>query len=351
MTLLHRLHKLVSDAVSPSPSDLPDRIGFVLVVGVVLAAAVLGPRSVSLPAVGGVFPAAEGLVFCLLAFLAASAAFISRTSPRSIRYLKIPLAAAIGMALVGVVQLLPLPEEVLQQIASVNLQIYHETAEILTLFGRGPGPAARISIAPRATAGAVLELLGCLAVFLAAASLLRTRRRRRAVFWTAAVGTLVPLAAAAVLAATPHPGVERAQPVGTVFGLGFFAALGIFWAEVLTNSDRGAEAVEPGDRFEQRFPPMAVRLLLVAVCATGIALARSWAAGGRRRRGDGAPARDGARTAARRAVAACRSRGGSGGRDWWSSARRYWRPRRRGRPPRFRRPPRTCSVRRSTPGG
>jgi len=55
--------------------------------------------------------------------------------------------------------------------------------------------------------------------------------------------------------------------------------MGLFWAEVLTNVDRGADEIEPGARFERRFPPLAVRLLLMAACAAGIALARSWAAG------------------------------------------------------------------------
>jgi len=247
---------------------------------VVLAAAVLGPNSVTLPAAGGIFPASEGLVFNLLAFLTACAAFLSRTSSRSFHYLIVPLLAAIGMALLGVVQLLPFPEGVLQQIASVNLQIYHETAEILTLFGRTPGPAPRISIAPRQTADAVVQILGCVAIFLAAAAVLRTRRRRRAVFWTAAAACFLPLAGTAVLAAAPTPGVENPTPLGTVFGLGFFAALGLFWAEVLTNSDRGADSVEPGERFERRFPPIAIRLLLMGGCAAGIAFARSWVAAG-----------------------------------------------------------------------
>jgi len=279
MTLIHRFHKLVSEAASPTPSDLPDRFAFLAVVGLALAAAVLGPNSFSLPPAGGIYPSAEGLVFDFLAFLAASAAFVSRTSSRSVRPLAVPLSAAIGLVLLGVCQLLPLPEGFLQKIASANLQIYHETAEILTLFGGARVPAARISIAPRETAEAVLQLLGCVAAFLAAATVLRTRRRRRALFWTVAVGTLVPLVAAGIAAASPSPGAEPLELLGTTFGLGFFAAMGLFWAEVLTNVDRGADEIEPGARFERRFPPLAVRLLLMAACAAGIALARSWAAG------------------------------------------------------------------------
>jgi O-antigen ligase len=275
MTLLHRLQRLVSETVSPSPSDLPDRIAFVLVLVLALVGAVLGPSSLSLPAAGGVYPAAEGLLFNVLAFLAACAAFLSRTSPRSLRYLSIPFSAALGMALLGIAQLLPLPEGVLQQIASVNLQIYHETAEILTLFGRAPTPA-RISIAPRQTAAAVLEILAAIGLFLAASAVLRTRRRRRAVFWTVAVGSLVPLGAAAIRAAASPVRADGAAPVGTVFGIAVLAALGILWAEILTSSDRALDAVEPAERFERRFPPLAVRCLLLAACSVGIALSRSW---------------------------------------------------------------------------
>ena len=277
MTLLHRLRWLVSETVSPSPSDVPDRIAFVLVLLLVLAGTVLAPNSLSLPAAGGVYPAAEGLIFDVLAFLAALAAFLSRTSPRSLRYLSIPFSAAIGMALLGVAQLLPLPEELLQQIASVNLQIYHETAEILTLFGRTPVPA-RISIAPRQTAVAVLEILAAIAVFLAASAVLRTRRRRRAAFWTAAAGPLIPLVVGAVRAAVSPTRVDRPIPDGSVYGIAFLAALGILWAEVLTNSDRAVDSSDAGERFEKRFPPVAARLLLLLASAAGIVLARSWVA-------------------------------------------------------------------------
>ena len=275
MTLLHRFRRLVSETASPNPSDLPDRVAFVLVLVLVLAGAVLAPTSLSLPAAGGVYPAAEGLLFNVLAFLAASTAFLSRTSPRSLRYLTIPFSAAIGMALLGVAQLLPLPEDVLQRIASVNLQIYHETAEILTLFGRAPVPP-RISIAPRQTAVAVLEILGAIGVFLAASAVLRTRRRRRAAFWMAAAGPLIPLAVAGVRAATSPVRIEKPIPDGSVYGIAFLAALGIFWAEVLTSSDRAVDSADAGDRFERRFPPLAARLLLLLACAVGIALARSW---------------------------------------------------------------------------
>jgi len=90
------------------------------------------------------------------------------------------------------------------------------------------------------------------------------------------VATLVPLIPAGIAAVAPAPGAEPLELLGTIFGLGFFAALGLFWAEVLTNIDRGADEVEPAARFERRFPPLAVRLLLMAACAVGIAFARSW---------------------------------------------------------------------------
>jgi O-antigen ligase len=193
------------------------------------------------------------------------------------RYLAIPFSAAIGMALLGVAQLLPLPEDVLQRIASVNLQIYHETAEILTLFGRSPVPA-RISIAPRQTALAVLGILAAIGLFLAASTVLRTRRRRRAVFWTAAAGPLIPVIAGAVRAAASPVRIERPIPVASAYGIALLAAFGIFWAEVLTNYDRAADSTDAGERFERRFPPLAARLLLVLTAAVGIALARSWVA-------------------------------------------------------------------------
>ena len=81
----------------------------------------------------------------VFAFLTAAAALLSRSALLQARPLRLPLGAAGGLTLLGVVQLLPLPEGVMQKIASVNLQIYHETAQILRLFGspRTPRPAFR----------------------------------------------------------------------------------------------------------------------------------------------------------------------------------------------------------------
>jgi O-antigen ligase len=81
---------------------------------------------------------------------------------------------------------------------------------------------------------------------------------------------------AAVRAAASPIRIERPIPDGTVYGIAFLAALGIFWAEVLTSSDRAIDSADAGDRFERRFPPLAARVLLLLACAIGIALARSW---------------------------------------------------------------------------
>ena len=97
---------------------------------------------------GGAPPAQEGYLLASGALTIAAITFLSGFRSHVLRSASVPLVAAALLALLGIVQLLPVPETALARIAPVNLRIYHETAQILDVFGREGAPAARISSRP-----------------------------------------------------------------------------------------------------------------------------------------------------------------------------------------------------------
>ncbi|HKD17571.1 MAG TPA: O-antigen ligase family protein [Thermoanaerobaculia bacterium] len=157
----------------------------------------------------------------------------------------------------------------------MNLQIYHETAQILGGF-RQAGPAPRISIAPWETASTVLDLAAGIAVFLAAVSLLRSRSRRRlfagVVVVSAALMTLVLTLPALTRSGTGEPGRPAPEAAAVFLGIALCVAFATVWAEILTNSDRGADSPDAAERFERRFSPIAIRIALWLAVAAGLLL-------------------------------------------------------------------------------
>ncbi len=226
---------------------------------------------------GGAVGPVGNTLLCSIAFLIAALTFVSGRSLASTRPLAIPLGAVAALALLGAVQLLPLPEGILESIAPVNSIIYHETAESLGLFGHA-SPAARISIAPTETVDTILLLLCYACLFFSTTSLLDNRSRRRL-----AVGVLLASAVVQiVLAAALQSGENRVHGPFTnpdhfagYLEIALALAFGALWAEILTSRDRAAEAIERAERFERRFPAMAGRLLLWSLIAAGIALTES----------------------------------------------------------------------------
>jgi hypothetical protein len=244
-----------------------------------LAAAAPFVSSVVLPATVGGHPAPVGTAAVqFFALLTAAIALLSRSAIRSLRPLGIPLAAVTGLGLLGLFQLLPLPEGVLQRIASVNLQIYHETAQLLSLFGRSADLLPRVSIAPGGTVRALLDLSAACALFLAAAGLLRSRSRRRLFFGVLLAAGIAGALAVGIGRPFENPAEPVARPLTAWFGILLCGAFGVLWAEVLTNSDRAQDSEDRSERFERRFGPIAGRALVWLAIATGLALCRSWAA-------------------------------------------------------------------------
>src|SRR5262249_22766112 len=161
--------------------DRLDRAGFVLLLATVLLTGAplvgAGPQ-LQTDHAGPLGPGAGLRIAELFAFLTAAITLLSRSNARNPRPLALALAAFTGIVLLGALQLLPLPENWLQSLAPMNAAVYHAAREALGAFGaRGPSP--RISLAPSETLDALLLLLACGALWLAAARLLHDRGRRR----------------------------------------------------------------------------------------------------------------------------------------------------------------------------
>src|SRR5262249_45184477 len=126
-------------------SDFRDRLAFLLLLAFILVAPWLG--SAHLPDWIAGTPAPMGrLIIPAFGFAIGAFGFCSVSCSRSLRPLALPLGAILGLTILGVLQLVPLPDAALAQIAPVNLQIYHETAELLGFSGFS-APAAKLSLA------------------------------------------------------------------------------------------------------------------------------------------------------------------------------------------------------------
>jgi O-antigen ligase len=287
MSSLPRLRTLARETFSPDGTDRLDFLAFALLLILGAAVPVLyeGGSMAGRQAMGGGAMMPRGdILLELLAFLIAAATFLSKSRLRSLRPLIVPLGAIGVLALLGCFQLLPLPRWLLNSVAPVNLQIYHDSAEVLGLFGRS-APAPRISIAPTETTGTVLLVLAYLAVFLSAASLLRTRPRRRLFVATILASAILQILLALVLEA---PGSSATEDEERLHGLfvnpNHFAAylevvlalaFAAIWTELLVSGDRVSPTTEGAERFEKRLLPMAWRVLLWAMIAVGIGATQS----------------------------------------------------------------------------
>jgi O-antigen ligase len=172
----------------------------------------------------------------------------------------------------------PLPGPLLAQISPVSSKIYHETGQILALFGRQPALAPRISIAPSETANAILLVLAYLALFLSAQRLLGNRARRRTfVFVLLAAATAhVAIAAAVQIGETRLRGTfANPDHFGGYLEISLATAFGVLWAEVLLNAERARGSMDAGERVESRLLPLAGRIVAWAIIAVGIGLTQS----------------------------------------------------------------------------
>jgi O-antigen ligase len=266
--------------MSDSASPKLNAAAFLILLLIALSPAVyLNPSAGDRPAYGGGEPAHRGdLVIELLAFSCLSCTLLSRPRKRALGRGWWPVTAALLLSALGLFQLLPLPQAVLARISPVSRTVYHQTAALLSLYGRHDVPLPRISLAPLETAEATLLLLAYITLFVSAALLIDRAARRRIFLFAILASALVQTLAASVLQFRN----DRLQ--GLFVNPNHFAgyleislclAFGVFWAELLVGSDRIPLGLDAASRFERRAIPLVGRVLVWSVLAAGIALTKS----------------------------------------------------------------------------
>jgi O-antigen ligase len=287
LKLLLETRTTAREAFFPEENDPFDFVAFtlLLIIGALSPLFYAAGSVASRQVLGGGAMLPRGDVLLeVAAFGMAAAAFLSKARLRSPGPLRIPLLAMLGLVLLGGLQLLPLPEAVLAVLAPLNLQIYQDAGRVLALFHE-PAPAARVSIAPTETVATILLACAYLVLFLSAASLLRTRRRRRLFAGIVFASAVVQILVAILLEVPRHSGIAEedrlhgffANPnhfggyLEIVLGLAFAG----IWTQVLVGGSRVSAAAEDAERFEKRLLPIAGRGVVWVIVAIGIGATQS----------------------------------------------------------------------------
>lgn len=223
---------------------------------------------------GGVLPGGAALLQ-VLAFLAAATSFLA--SGRRLGAFRLPAAAVLGVTLLGVAQVLPAPAFVVRALAPGSLAAHAEGAEVLSLFGRSPAEAPRLSVTPFETRRAALDVLAVLAAFVAAHRVGTSRYARRILVAAVIVSGLVQ----SLLAVLGHREEERLHGsfVNPNHLAGFLHApailsLGVALVSLVRRNREGGEA-DLADRLARRLPGIAAGIFLFAVLAGALGLTKS----------------------------------------------------------------------------
>lgn len=269
MKPLHQLRLLAGEAfASDARQKLLNSTAFILL----LIFAAIAPFPY-----GGILPAGSMMIE-LFAFAAAALTFFSNSRPLGLGPARVPVGTVTAVALVGVIQLLPLPQRILESLSNTSTKIYHETTEIVTLFGRNVARQPRISIAPTETASTVLLVLAYLALFVSAARLLHNRSRRRLLLLTLFATAAAQIITSAIGRASEgriHSAFVNPNHFAAYLEIVLALAFGALWAEILTNRERSRNIADRAERFEKRLWPLAARTLVWGFLAAGIGLTRS----------------------------------------------------------------------------
>lgn len=225
---------------------------------------------------GGVLPA-DSLKIQLLAFLAATLAFLAPPPPRGLGAALVPAGLAAGILVVGLVQLLPLPDGLLRALSPRAREIWADAGRIVTASG-GTAPTPRLTLAPRETAATVFLGAAYLAAFLAAARLLHTRARRRA-FLVFVLGAGVAAVIHAVNTGDRlgrhHGPFVNPNHLSGYLSVALAVAFGLLWYVLRRGLVPLRRIPDKGAWIEALLPPLGGALLLFSALAAGIGLSQS----------------------------------------------------------------------------
>jgi len=216
-----------------------------------------------------------------VAFAVLALALLGHQGLNRLRGTGVVLAALTAIALLGVLQILPLSRAILVRLSPASAAIYEDAARVLALFGRA-APVARISIAPLETVGTILLTLAYVALFVSSSLLLRSRSRRRLF-----AGVLLASAGVHVIVSTVmrtfmpgnderlHGAFVNPNHFAGYLGIMLCVAFGVLWREVLYARDDTPRVSERSARFERRFLRLSARALLWGLFAAAIGLTKS----------------------------------------------------------------------------
>lgn len=247
--------------------------------GELVAAAALSAWIIVVPLpAGGVLPG--GLLLATAGGLLSGAlALFATRSASALRSAAPVLVAVTLLALLGLVQSLPLPSELLRIVSPTSLELYHEAERSLAAASIRSTPAPTISLAPRQTRAATLLIAGAAGAFIAAL-LLGSRRPARRLLYGAIIASALVQLLIALAEGTTHGRVSGSfvnpNHLAAHLQIAAAAAFGLLWmALVGSSSDSARRADDPASRLEQKALPILSRALLWGTLAGGIALTRS----------------------------------------------------------------------------
>lgn len=263
---LHILRATLSESLRSDPLD-----------GAALALILVTVLVAPVP-YGGILPGGTLLVE-LLAFLAGAAAFSSPRPRLPLRKAWIPVGCLAGIAAVGLLQLVPLPESILKAVSPRSLAVYRETREILTAQGvPALAPTPRVSIAPGETAETVRLTLAYALLFVASCRVVDTRDRRRLVLGALFLSALFQIGYASVTG----EGLSRLRGsfvnpnhLAGLLEISLAFAFGLLWLALQKGRERAERLHSRSEQLEVRMLPVSAAILLFGTLAAGIGLTRS----------------------------------------------------------------------------
>ena len=267
MRLIRGNETSVAERTFVSPRERAQKLAFVLLVTWLA----LAPFPY-----GAVLPRGT-LILEIFAFTIAALALAARPAGQRIGPAVIPGIAIAGIAVIGVIQLIPMSVEQLRTISPASARVYAEANEVLQLFRQSP-VTPRISIAPTDTVNTILLTLAYCAALTASMILASTRLRRRVLLAALLSTAIVHI----IVASLSSEGSDRLH--GTFVDPDHMAgyleialafAFALVWGEVLIGAERGRKIPDRGERVERRVIALAWRILVWAIIATGIVLTRS----------------------------------------------------------------------------
>ncbi|HVT03951.1 MAG TPA: O-antigen ligase family protein [Thermoanaerobaculia bacterium] len=225
---------------------------------------------------GAVLPAGM-LRIEIVAFTLAVLTFLTSPSLRALRSAAVPILALLGVAILGLLQLLPLPASLASLLSPESAAVYRGTNTVLRLFGVQP-QNLRISIAPSDTLQMVLLTVSDVALFTSSLLLLRLRSRRRLFVSVVMLGSLIHIIYGAIHddpQERMHGAFVNPNHLAGYLEIALSVAFAILWREVLLSRARGEGIGDIGTRLEKRIPPLAAAAILWGAIAIGIGLTRS----------------------------------------------------------------------------